>query len=417
MKNSIFCILFLLFTWSKASQGQWVKQSSGTSVSLWDIKFVTPDIGFSTGWDNTTSTFLKTSNGGATWKKTDMSNSYMFSTCFLDSMNGFLAGYDFGCSCGYIRKTNNGGASWTDTKVPETFGFYNVIMKDANNGWASGYSGKILLTKDGWATHDSGITGTGSVVFRELFEANEDTLYAGGGPDFQTQNLVYRSTDGGKNWKLIKDFSGKFSIAGMYFANGKTGFLVGNDGTDAILKTTDGGATWISKFSGSNSSDLVYAIHFRGSTGYAVSAFGKIYKTTDQGEHWTSETSPTANGLYSLYMVNDFTGYAAGVNGTIIKRSVNTGLADKDNLTGISLDVYPNPSTGATYIRVILKETGFAGLKLHDINGKLIRDFGEKKFPAGEINFTINKNELTPGIYFLHLEGANDTVVKQVIIE
>jgi len=416
MKNIILSTI-ILYVFANELQAQWVKQTTHTGVSLWETKFISPDIGYAIGWTNSTSTFLKTHDGGKTWAKTDMPNTYMFSVQFLDSLKGYIAGYDFGCSCGYIRKTTDGGNNWTDTKLSETFGLYRIIMKDMNNGWAAGYQGRILTTNNGWTTHDSGSTGTGSIIFRELCKANNDTLYAGGGPDFATQNQVYRSINGGKTWVKIQDLTGKFSISGLYFLNGKTGFMTGNNGVDVIMKTTDASQTWTPKYTGKNSADLVDDINFSSVMGYAVTSSGKILKSFDKGETWVSESSPVSNSLYAVNMVNDYTGYAAGESGTMIKRVTSPGIAEPELINTVNLDIYPNPFFANTTISFETRNAGPIEIKLFDMQGKLAQVVLNKKLETGNHQISLVRSNLKQGIYYIQLRSENESIVKKVLIE
>jgi photosystem II stability/assembly factor-like uncharacterized protein len=54
-------------------------------------------------------------------------------------------------------------------------------------------------------------------------------------------------------------------------------------------------------------------IHFYDvNTGYTVGYNGTILKTTDGGSSWASQTSNTNTDLFSVDFVDDFVGYAVG---------------------------------------------------------------------------------------------------------
>jgi photosystem II stability/assembly factor-like uncharacterized protein len=67
------------------------------------------------------------------------------------------------------------------------------------------------------------------------------------------------------------------ALSSAYFIDANTGYVVGDMG--AILKTTNGGATWTIQPSGSgNSVSSVFFID--AATGYAVGDFGTYWKHT-----------------------------------------------------------------------------------------------------------------------------------------
>ncbi|MBK7446360.1 MAG: hypothetical protein IPJ45_10170 [Ignavibacteria bacterium] len=78
----------------------------------------------------------------------------------------------------------------------------------------------------------------------------------------------------------------------------------------------------------------LYSNYFTGAnTGYAVGDSGKILKTTDGGNNWLQQISPTRNLLKSVYFVNENTGYAVGDTGIILK-TINAGVNWIQQLSG-----------------------------------------------------------------------------------
>jgi photosystem II stability/assembly factor-like uncharacterized protein len=70
------------------------------------------------------------------------------------------------------------------------------------------------------------------------------------------------------------------TLLGVSFTDASNGTAVGQLG--AILRTTDGGQSWIREESGTNQ-DL-YGVSFpQANTGTAVGAYGAILRTTSQG--------------------------------------------------------------------------------------------------------------------------------------
>ena len=121
---------------------------------------------------------------------------------------------------------------------------------------------------------------------------------------FGTAGLELLSTDAGETWQPSYPDPSRRDIWGSYFFDANTGIIVG--GTTAIgsliMKTTDGGATWVSKTP--NTTNILYDVEFYdANNGIACGAAGTIDKTTDGGETWTLSAA-IGNGTQSIYKVS-----------------------------------------------------------------------------------------------------------------
>lgn len=97
-----------------------------------------------------------------------------------------------------------------------------------------------------------------------------------------------------------------------------TAWIVGENGI--ILKTTNGGDTWLTQ--PTPASGDIYAIKFASSTvGYMAGAKGAVFKTDNSGETWTTLTTPGTDNLNAIHIINSTTVIIVGDNGTILKSS------------------------------------------------------------------------------------------------
>jgi photosystem II stability/assembly factor-like uncharacterized protein len=181
-------------------------------------------------------------------------------------------------------------------------------------GYAAGDFGTLLKTTDGGSTWSGLRTGTfqGLTVVQAV-DAN--TLVAGGGC------VARRSTDGGATFTAIAftplESTCRARLVDMSFANANLGFLLLDDGS--VLTTADGGVhfsprTAVPGTQAAGGSATPRSIMFTSpTTGYAATAAGDIFKTTDGGSSWSNvhSGSPAIN---ELYFVDAAHGYAAGVN-------------------------------------------------------------------------------------------------------
>jgi photosystem II stability/assembly factor-like uncharacterized protein len=170
---------------------------------------------------------------------------------------------------------------------------------------------------------------------------------------------ILKTTDGGETW--VAQTSG--SAAGfrdVYFLDASTGFVVGSGGE--ILRTDDGGETWVPQTS--NTTVLLRDVDFPNDdqTGYVCGDTGTILKTVNGGTTWSAQSSGTTYDLLGLdFPVDDQTGYAVGWAGEIVKTTdgggtwstQTSGTADPlydvvfpvDAVTG-----YTSASSGGVYV-------------------------------------------------------------------
>jgi photosystem II stability/assembly factor-like uncharacterized protein len=119
------------------------------------------------------------------------------------------------------------------------------------------------------------------------------------------------TSDGGATWRkqelawdrlipLIVNESGTIepNLNAVYFVDLETGWIVGEFGL--VLKTTDGGQTWIAQTYGGDRPQL-FAVIFRDERiGLSVGQQGTVLKTTDGGRRWVAADIGTRRNLYGI---------------------------------------------------------------------------------------------------------------------
>ena len=105
-------------------------------------------------------------------------------------------------------------------------------------------------------------------------------------------------------------------LRAVWFTDANTGVVVGDQGT--ILRTTDGGESWVPETS--SSSEMLLGLSFAdASNGTALGQLGTILRTTDGGQTWAREESGTNQDLYSVSFSQTNTGTAVGAYGAILR--------------------------------------------------------------------------------------------------
>jgi photosystem II stability/assembly factor-like uncharacterized protein len=128
-------------------------------------------------------------------------------------------------------------------------------------------------------------------------------------------------------WGLQAEYDlytfGTTTLYDLDFIDENTGWIVGTGGM--IVKTTNGGQTWLYNNSNTSTSTQIYGVDFVNSTtGWAVAQNGIIRKTTDGGTTWNSQTSGQTVALFDISFVNDQLGLIVGASGKIL-RTTNGG--------------------------------------------------------------------------------------------
>jgi photosystem II stability/assembly factor-like uncharacterized protein len=244
-------------------QPAWLMQTSGTTASLRGISVIDSKIAWASG---TEGTFLRTTDGGLTWKSGVVSGA---SKLDFRGLHAFDASHAILMSSGpgelsAIYETRDAGASWNLIKTnPDPKGFFDAIaFASTNRGVILGdpVDDKFVLltTSDGGRSWKRvGLPASqGESAFAasntSLLIRTPDVWIATGGKT--GARVIHLASDGTHCCRAAStpirhdsDGAGIFSIA---FSDAKHGIAVGGDyakpreSAANIAVTADGGATW-----------------------------------------------------------------------------------------------------------------------------------------------------------------------------
>jgi photosystem II stability/assembly factor-like uncharacterized protein len=129
------------------------------------------------------------------------------------------------------------------------------------------------------------------------------------------------TTDYAFSWSNPKpQGNGLFGVA---FENASVGYAVGKLG--AVLRTTDGGATWLDRTNVAQfSADLNDVAVLSPGVLLAAGASPGLYRSTDAGETWATVANPAFSTLHNLHRLDPATLTAVGDNGVVL-RSIDNG--------------------------------------------------------------------------------------------
>jgi photosystem II stability/assembly factor-like uncharacterized protein len=255
-------------SWSVSGEFQPTKNPSLFRVSCGD-----PDACTAAG----NGIIMRTADSGATWNEQFRGASSLLGVSFANANTGTVVG-----AAGFILRTDDGGITWVEQSRGTRTELNAVSFTDASTGTAVGHNGTILRTTDGgatWVEQSSGTTqGLNAVSF---IDADTGTAVGANG-------TILRTIDGGASW--VPQSSGTTrSLTGVSCADAQTCTAVGYGPTDLpILRTDDGGITWIQQSGGTGSLLGISCTDVNTCTAVGMSNNGRILlmRTSTGGAIW-----------------------------------------------------------------------------------------------------------------------------------
>ncbi len=211
----------------------------------------------------------------------------------------FSTGY---YSANIFRSTNSGDL-WTSIKTPAAFSrLYPFSNKTI---YATSDQSLYLSTDNGstWVLRSK----PGVGIIKGLYFKDDGKIIAFG-DGYYSKMCV--SVDSGATFTKIFLPSAEYALC-MFFSDANNGFAGCRAGR--ILKTTDGGASWVLITTGITSN--IQSIHFVDNlSGWAVSNDGYLLNTSDRGNTWTNRQLQTGDTFSGLKFFDSQNGLVCGSN-------------------------------------------------------------------------------------------------------
>ncbi len=228
------------------------------------------------------------------------------------------------------------------------------------------------------------------------------------------------SWDNGETWQQLMRIreianSGDWPfINAMSVVNDSTFFITLNDGglthaKSLLFKSTDAGKTWQSI---AQYPYRLWTHFFDTLNGYALAEISpNIVKTGDGGKTWTTEYIFKNDNLSTdrLFYLNDST-FLATNQGKLYKRS-KLSLTVQPQTVPIEVNVYPNPIADILTIEMQENQLPVSAIVI-DMQGKTV----VKKLLNQTTN-TIDLSELKNGIYTLTISANKQTATYKIVKE
>ena len=229
-------------------------------------------------------------------------------------------------------------------------------------------SSAIFAQNFDWTPQSSGVT----VTLNDVFFTDNQTGWAVG-----DAGIIVSTTDGGQNWTSQTSGTSE-KLRAVFFIDENTGWAVGASINKTMIKTTDGGSTWLSIAENNIPNSIMFDIAFADvNRGWTLS-YDSIYMTSDGGSTWVNEAyfASTQQNPRALAVTSDTTAFVGGSKFASVttREAVVFYRNTVDMPLAWSVSPFNNSTTGDEFISIdfTASKIGFAGGK----KGKLYKKSG-----------------------------------------
>ncbi|MCX6156082.1 MAG: YCF48-related protein [Candidatus Kapabacteria bacterium] len=346
---------------------------------------------YQNGWAVANQRIFHTTDGGLNWNinfQTIMDVNYN-DFIFLDSNHGWVLE-----EWNLMLKTNDGGQNWNINYHPTVSPFTSIQFLDSLNGWLCGWDG-IQYTNNGgfnWEQKDISLS-----HWNRIFFINSSNGWVVG-----DSCKVMHTSDGGQTW-ISQNSAADNWLNSVYFSDPFHGCAVGNG--EKIICTTNGGVNW-SVSAPTLTSKILYDVMFLDSLkGWACGDSGLIIHTSDGGLNWQQESSNFNSKLLSIHFLDSVNGWVSGLNSILHTRPMEVGINSVKNRNDYQyLFCYSNPFTNLTTINYSLGNSGNVSLRIFNVFGGELDKLINSYQVIGDYKFDFNSDNLGSGVYYILLQ-------------
>jgi len=218
-----------------------------------------------------TNQIYKSTDNGKTWFVSN--NGISGSVTQINTLTKISTYLIAGTDAGVFYSTDNGN-NWTISAGTSNIGVFCMVVKDVNLFMSTFGSGVYKSTTNGvtWTAVNNGIS---NITWMRAIAVKGNDLYAA------TDGYgIYKSTNDGGNWNTVNTgLPGSFYSVSALAVDHDT-ILAGTYGA-GIYRLVGSSTTWSAINNGVSSSDMIIGMGIHGSTVYASTLNGNLYKTTN----------------------------------------------------------------------------------------------------------------------------------------
>jgi photosystem II stability/assembly factor-like uncharacterized protein len=440
--NTMLIIFIIIII--TAVNAQWKKLNSGIKANLTGVALIDSNSAIVVGEKGT---ILKTTDSGKSWFKIDLnidnnlnaiSNRYQF---FLSKNSSIIAGDSI------LLISSDNGETWLIKNEPYNFtsidqGFTTPLRR-AIPGLASNPDSSIVLGTEGGRivySTDKGNTWQDTLLLDLKIIAVNFDLYGlvplGSGTTFK---VLAASSSKYVEGNIFNNEWEKYDI-GIYvpWQNIISGdfayiykFLVGDGGeiasTPLLLRREENDSAWTNISQNLPIGLFPNKIKNFGSAVFICGTYGKIFRSSDNGDEWTEQLTPVNTKLNDISFLTSFSfynsdiGYAVGESGTILYTS-NGGITSVERNSNNQpaefklYQNYPNPFNPGTVIKYTIPKEGRVRLIIYNVLGEEVKALVNSSQGPGKYSVEFSSRNLASGIYFYEIKFNNSTLSKKMLL-
>jgi hypothetical protein len=155
--------------------------------------------------------------------------------------------------------------------------------------------------------------------------------------------------------------------------------------------------------------------------GWVVANNGRIYRTTDGGDHWAMESDINGNSLFGIRFADPKRGWAVGTGGAILHFNNTPVSVAADRRVEFPQRFalkqnYPNPFNPSTTIKFELLKASQVSLAVYDILGREVSVLMNERRDAGVHEVKFDGSNLAGGVYFYRLSAGTYVQTRKLIL-
>jgi hypothetical protein len=345
----------------------------------------------------------------------------------------------------FMMKSTDGGANWTKTTLfDHPYPFYNddvvtdtIFVSDGSLAAAIDNSGNVHVATgvmrvldetigDEQSSYFPGTDGimywneTMSSVFTDMDPEGPDSTFIIArniDTDFNDSILIVGGIDG-----IPKYFLSMTSMPQLHIDDNDDIYLtfssIREDLWDLVAqhynhvwarKSLDGGVTW---------SDYTDLTHDNMQTyDYFECVFASVAPLSDNDIHFVYQRDDQPGmhirGDEDVASLNEII-YSAYPKADIGIQNW-TSINEKPVLNDVS--VYPNPASENAQLVISANKAADIQVQVYNIMGQLVNTFNDEIITGGVHRFTLNVESLKTGVYFVHVNTANQSITSKLIVQ
>lgn len=230
---------------------------------------------------------------------------------------------------GAIFTSSNGGLNWIQRSNGSNKDLYSVTMLNSRTYIACGAGGVILRTNNFGSSWSSITSPDSTATIKSVSFADTSIGFAANGT-----NKILKTINGGLSWIAIPVPAG-VTVNSVFAVNGGNVYTCGDSGK--ILTSTDAGVTWLTRTSGVLVN--LNCISMAGPDfGKIAGNSGTILTTTNGGANWIKDSTFTTFNINSISVSNPNLSFACG--DSVLQRKQGskwTSLGPKSKLHSMSI--------------------------------------------------------------------------------